>query len=348
MSGRQLDWALLKELECPVCTQYMSSPIKMCENGHNICEGCKGRLSNCPSCRGMFVNVRNKALETLAAAAIYPCKNREDGCAETFTANDEGNHLAECLFQSKECPFRKLPGCRCTWTGTLSDIPVHIKDKHVSETAEVEGHFMVNLLDFSRGKSYHHAVLIMRELFYLTWEIERDAFRFGVFYFGPKIETEAFKYGIKLINSDGHVIVTRKCHSYTEGELKDLQPEKCVMLYYNTIRNCLSENTDLLCEIEIRKEKLDGFVSEESQECLQTVCAICVSWETAEDIATGAEDIATGAEDIASGAELGNSGIEYLFQRDFGQHNIRFFGSPDQYTRIMNIISDDGTDEEGE
>jgi len=289
MSARPLDWELLEELECPVCTQYMSSPIKMCENGHNICAGCKRRLPNCPSCRGMFVNVRNIALEKLAAAAIYPCKNREAGCAETFTANGKGNHLAECLFHSIDCPFRKLSSGGCAWAGTLSDIPVHIKDKHDSETAEVQGHFKVKLLDLSRGKRYHQAVLIMGELFYLTCETNGEDFSFGVFYFRPKKETVAFKYGIKIGNSEEHVAVTRKCHSYLEGGLKDLQPEKCANLYYNTIRNFISERKDLTCEIEIGREKLDGFVSEESQDCLQTVCATCVSWERADDIATGAE-----------------------------------------------------------
>jgi len=149
----------------------------------------------------------------------------------------------------------------------------------------VQGHFKVNLLDLSRGKRYHQAVLIMGELFYLSWEVRGDAFSFVVFYFGPKEETETFKYGIKIGNSEEHVTVTRKCHSYVEGGLKDLQPEKCVRLYYNTIQNCLSENTDLLCEIEIGREKLDGFVLEESQECLPTLCAICVSRDSADDIA---------------------------------------------------------------
>jgi len=225
-------------------------------------------------------------LEKLAATAIYPCKNREAGCGETFTANGKGNHLAECLFQSRECPFGKLSGRGCAWTGALSDIAVHIKDKHCSETAEVQGHFKVKLLDLSRGKRYHQAVLIMGELFYLSWEVRGDAFSFGVFYFGPKKETETFKYGIKIGNSEEHVTVTRKCHSYVEGGLKDLQPEKCVRLYYNTIQNYLIQDTGLLCEIEIGREKLDGFVLQESQECLQIVCATCVGRDSADDIAT--------------------------------------------------------------
>jgi hypothetical protein len=107
MSDKQIYWDLLKELECPVCLKYMASQIKMCENGHNICGGCRERVSACPSCRGKFVIVRNIALEKLAATAIYPCKNREAGCKETFTVNGKGGHLADCLFQSRECPFKK-------------------------------------------------------------------------------------------------------------------------------------------------------------------------------------------------------------------------------------------------
>jgi len=275
MSVKQIDWDLLKELECPVCGEYMASPIKMCENGHSICGSCKERLSDCPSCRGEF-KVRNIALENLATTAIYLCKNREAGCGEIFTLEDKDKHLAECLFQSRECPFRKLSAVDCTWSGTLSDIPAHIKAEHYSETAEVQGHFKVTLPYLSTERLYHQAVLILGELFYLTWETRGNAFSFGIFYFGNKRETEAFKYGIKIGNSEEYVTVTRKCHSYLEGGLKDLQPEKYVKLYYDTILNCLGENTDLSCEIEIGREKLDGFVSEEIQEVLEVVFVTCI------------------------------------------------------------------------
>jgi len=127
----------------------------------------------------------------------------------------------------------------------------------------VVGHFKVTLPYLSRGRRYDQAVLILGELFYLIWETDGDAFSFGVFYFCHKKEAEAFKYGIKIGDSEEYVTVSRKCRSYLEGGLKDLQPEKYVKLYYNTILNCLSENTDLSCENEIGREKLDGFLSEE-------------------------------------------------------------------------------------
>jgi E3 ubiquitin-protein ligase SIAH1 len=274
MSGKQIDWDLLKELECPVCGEYMASPISMCEKAHSICGSCKERLSNCPSCTGEF-KVWNVVLEKLAATAAYPCKNREAGCGEIFTLEDKDKHLAECLFQSRECPFRKLSAVDCTWSGTLSDIPAHIKTEHYNEAAEVQGHFKVTLPYLSTGRLYQQAVLILGELFYLTGETKGDAFSFGVYHFGLNEETEAFKYSIKIGNSEEYVTVTRKCLSYLEGGLKDLQPEKYVKLYYDTILKCLSENTDLSCEIEIGREKLDGFVSEELQEFLTVVCVTC-------------------------------------------------------------------------
>jgi len=95
---KQLDWDLLKELECPVCLEYMESPIKMCENGHTICDSCGSQVSKCPSCRGTFTKARNFTLGRIAATAIFPCKNREAGCGKTFTVNHKNSHQSQCWF----------------------------------------------------------------------------------------------------------------------------------------------------------------------------------------------------------------------------------------------------------
>jgi hypothetical protein len=275
MAGRQLDWELLGELECSVCSEYMASPIRMCENGHNICGGCKERLSECPACRGRFINARNIAMEKLAANAVYPCKYREAGCEATFTVDNRDSHLAECLFQSKECPFRKLSGVDCPWTGTVSDIVVHIREEHDSEIDEVPAHFRVELLDFVLGNHYREVVIYMGELFYLAWETEGDILSFGVFHFGPKNETNNFKYGIKIGNSDAYNAVTRKCHSYLDGGLEDIEPRNCVTIHFDTIQEHNGEQGEFSCEVEIGKCRLDGFVSEDILEFIPSFCVIC-------------------------------------------------------------------------
>jgi hypothetical protein len=159
----------------------------------------------------------------------------------------------------------------------VSDIVIHILDEHDNETAEMPGHFKVELRGFAVGRPYRRAVFTSGELFYLVWEREGDVFRFGVLHFGPKNETNYFKYGIKIGNSAEYVAVTRKCHSYLEGGLKDIQPGKYVTLHLCAIQECAGENGELSCEIEIAKWMLDGFVVEDMREYLQVCVAMCSS-----------------------------------------------------------------------
>jgi Zn-finger nucleic acid-binding protein len=260
MSGRQLEWQLLEELECPVCLQYMASPIKMCENGHNICEGCKERLSECPNCRGTFINVRNISLEKLAAFAKYPCKNYKAGCKETSTMDDRNKHLSVYLYRSKKCPVSRLPHGNCSWSGIVSDIKAHIEDKHAYDFPTVPSNFLMSICNLAKGMSYCSTVFILGELFYFNLKAEGDVFSFGVFHFGPSEETEAFKYGIKICSFEECISLTRKFHSCLEGGLKDLQPGKCVKIFYDTILDFVSESGHLSCEFEIGREKLNGFL----------------------------------------------------------------------------------------
>jgi E3 ubiquitin-protein ligase SIAH1 len=274
MASRQIDLKLLEELKCPVCVEYMEHPINMCENGHNICRNCKERLTECPTCRGNFTNVRNIALEKFAACAIFPCKNVKVGCKETVTVNDRDNHLAVCLFESRECPFRKLFGDDCTWTGTGEDLSFHILFKHERNTVKVPAHFRVELPDFGVGGRYRIAVMYMMELFYLTWDTEGDMFRFGVFHFCLKPESNMYQYGIKIGNCDTYFTATRKCHNYWEGGLNDIQPSNCVTIDFDAIPKPTGEQEKYSCVIEIGKCNLNKFVSEDIVEHIAVFPAI--------------------------------------------------------------------------
>ncbi|PSN42251.1 hypothetical protein C0J52_20426 [Blattella germanica] len=69
---------LMEHLECPVCLHYMSFPITLCRNGHNICARCKYRLPLCPLCNGKFTNIRSIALENMAARIKETVNNLEE------------------------------------------------------------------------------------------------------------------------------------------------------------------------------------------------------------------------------------------------------------------------------
>ena len=42
---------ILSLLECPVCYDYITPPIKQCIKGHLVCSSCYQKLTNCPTCR---------------------------------------------------------------------------------------------------------------------------------------------------------------------------------------------------------------------------------------------------------------------------------------------------------
>jgi len=278
MSGRQHDWKLLEELECPVCLEYMASPIKLCENGHNICGYCKERLTECPSCRGEITNVRNLSMEKFASTALYPCKNREAGCEKTFTVGNRNEHLSVCVYESRKCPISFILGVDCSWTGTLSDLPVHVRAEHDSEIVKVEGHFNVNLLELVRGRRYIQLVLFLGEFFCLYCGTEYEDIDFTILHLGLKEDSQAFKYGIKIGNSEEYVTGTRKCQSYLDVDVMHWPLRKSVAINFDTVFDFVNESGCLSCEIEIGRDKLDGFVLEEQQGNLPVVSV--VSFET--------------------------------------------------------------------
>jgi hypothetical protein len=114
----------------------MASLIKFCENGHNACNSYGLRVSACPTYKGKFIKVPNIILEKNAATVIYSRKNCEAGCEETFTVDHRNKHQIVCLYESKECPFRKLSDVDCSWTGTLSDIAADVSSDHKSEAIQ--------------------------------------------------------------------------------------------------------------------------------------------------------------------------------------------------------------------
>nr|XP_023017929.1 uncharacterized protein LOC111506939 [Leptinotarsa decemlineata]XP_023017930.1 uncharacterized protein LOC111506939 [Leptinotarsa decemlineata]XP_023017931.1 uncharacterized protein LOC111506939 [Leptinotarsa decemlineata] len=67
-----------KNFECPVCIEYMTSPIFTCQAGHPICNSCKSKLSTCPTCQSAIGSSRNFPLENLAEILKVSNSYRKD------------------------------------------------------------------------------------------------------------------------------------------------------------------------------------------------------------------------------------------------------------------------------
>jgi E3 ubiquitin-protein ligase SIAH1 len=115
-------------LECPVCLTTMKPPIYQCRSGHSVCGECKERVEDCPTCRGAFIDTRNRIVEELAYKVRYPCINKFRGCNEKAQHKDMEKHESVCPHRMYHCLVAKDNGC--TWTGPHSDIVAHTEQKH--------------------------------------------------------------------------------------------------------------------------------------------------------------------------------------------------------------------------
>ncbi|CAH1119461.1 unnamed protein product [Phaedon cochleariae] len=76
---------LRKQLQCPICMEYMNGNIYNCEIGHVVCDVCKIQLTKCPACQTKIGESRNLPLEDLADEIVFACSFFKNGCE--FTGN---------------------------------------------------------------------------------------------------------------------------------------------------------------------------------------------------------------------------------------------------------------------
>lgn len=235
-----LDEDLRKELECPICYEYMMPPIWMCENGHSICSDCKPKLKNCPSCRRPFLTTRNLPLESLS---------------EMFVSKSTIPKSSGSTAKKYECPFSTISKEDCPWAGSLHDMKGHIKNSHSdrNDTHKSNGRFNVVLTDLSPERHYRKAVWSGDDLFYAVWEIRGGNFYCAVLYVGPKKRSSKFTYKFSLTTDNGmkNISMLLRTQSVVTSMERFFTAGDCVLLHYDTVLKFLNPDKFLHCAFEI-------------------------------------------------------------------------------------------------
>ncbi|XP_049622834.1 E3 ubiquitin-protein ligase SIAH1A-like [Suncus etruscus] len=125
----ELNRELVSIFECPVCYEYVLPPIYQCHRGHLVCIHCRPKLTCCPSCRGSLRSIRNLAMEKVANAVFFPCKNASTGCVLCLPYPEKLKHEDICKFRCFPCP---CPGTSCKWQGLMDLIVPHLTQDHES------------------------------------------------------------------------------------------------------------------------------------------------------------------------------------------------------------------------
>jgi E3 ubiquitin-protein ligase SIAH1 len=245
----------LRELECPVCTDYMMPPIAMCESGHNICSNCRPNLDKCPSCRQPFLNLRNKALENLSLRAKHPCCYRSYGCQLMFRADVKNDHEVACPYRPYKCPLVNADRIMCQWYGIYEDLREHIKSKHRDRVTDIKSGRHVSIRRYKEENKYSRVIFACDEMFYQQFEVIDNTFYFVIQHIGPENYGSNFQYQFTLATSDyvefvSLGFVARSC----KVDIEDIyRSGQCVKLCFDTVRNFLDEQKNLNFEFTIKR-----------------------------------------------------------------------------------------------
>lgn len=156
---------VLTLLECPVCLDHITPPIKQCVKGHLMCTDCFPRLNHCPTCRGTLSEERNLAMEQVAGLLKYPCRYHPMGCKEAFTLNKKAAHEKDCPFLQLKCPFHG----QCAFNGSLAAVVPHLASEHQVTPVPVQPAGTL----FYRAKNFYR-----RNIWALIYQWDNNLFRF--------------------------------------------------------------------------------------------------------------------------------------------------------------------------
>ncbi|CAG9856544.1 unnamed protein product [Phyllotreta striolata] len=155
-SDKNSNAGLLRHFECIVCMDYMMAPIYQCATGHSMCDSCKDKVKECPTCKSEIQTTRNFTLEGVVSDFEFPCKYEK--CSFVGKGILIKEHQEKCNFMEKDCPLKELNGCEMKIV--YADLSGHIYMEHN------ENWYEGNVISYPF--SFDEEFTIYKDVFYLT------------------------------------------------------------------------------------------------------------------------------------------------------------------------------------
>lgn len=234
-SNGLLEERILNYFECPICNSLMKPPIYLCLTGHSICNRCRPRLHQCPSCRSNFGNARNYALEALTNTVSYPCGYRELGCLTVLPLNKITKHESDCHLKPYNCPLMET--YRCAWEGTLVSLSTHLNSDHKDKVRPGYYYKTTNTFSFDCNYAEIYCMFAYGEVFRVCHkrDMGNQNTYWSVQLIGPSGESKKYKCEIGMIdgrNENRKLIRTDLCQDLSNQENMFNQ---CIMVPTNVL-----------------------------------------------------------------------------------------------------------------
>lgn len=258
IASDDVDEDMLRELECPVCNEYMVPPIHQCVAGHSICGNCKTKVLECPTCRDKIQDTRNFSLEKMTRLIKYHCKYRDFGCSFISTSDKIRNHESECKFGPYECPLKSYSSCR--WLGKLSDIMVHAKAEHEENILEVEiitWPFQEDCEDEDDIDWF--LIKAHGEVFKLLFKYEQHTFYWSMQLVGPAEDAAKYMFELDFVdnsNSKQRLFIRHNCSTLVNENDAFTADAVFVQIPHNLV--CpLMNGSDLIYKCHVIKKSIN-------------------------------------------------------------------------------------------
>nr|CAD7576485.1 unnamed protein product [Timema californicum] len=241
---KMLSKSLLSLLECPVCFEYMQTPIQQCLNGHSLCSNCRPKLDKCPSCRrSLSTTSRNVALEQIAEQ----CLNPSQGIGVELRPPKQ-HRVYDCL-SGKPSVFQDLG---CQWQGKRSELWRHVKETHGPLAMHLERSklcFRLTKHNFTINAKTVILFYAMNELFWYHFhqDCKRNMWYQSVQYIGPISHASRFRYELEFSSEESRRRITfsRETHSDMEKMAAVFDSGDCFSIDLNSVKFFVSPNNCL-------------------------------------------------------------------------------------------------------
>ncbi|XP_030749473.1 E3 ubiquitin-protein ligase SIAH1-like [Sitophilus oryzae] len=250
------DLAIIKEnLLCPVCTCYMSVPIRQCKTGHSLCDQCFTKVKHCPKCRGPKSTARCFTLEAIASKIILTCRFKDEGCLFSTLGDAMAEHERQCRYGLICCPFKTYDHCK--WTGYMKKLENHCMRKHTNNFYSKEKQKFISK-SFKEVDSYYYIYVIIHaydEFFRLTWELDDETgiTKWAIYFMGTKEMAEKFTYKIEFTgisnseysNTAKNIVWKSPCSVLPDVESVKFVGNDYLMVHRDLLNTFCDENGDL-------------------------------------------------------------------------------------------------------
>lgn len=242
-----LSKSLASLLECPVCFDFMASPITQCLNGHNICSSCRPRLTLCPTCREpLTITSRNVALENLAETIVDNHSN------EQSSVSSPQHRMYECLAGKR---------MGCTWKGRRSDLWAHVLHNHERSAMHWKREtrlFRVSNHNFSINGTSTQLISTLDQLFWYQFRQDSSKNRWcqAIQCIGSKKQAEKYKYTLEFgpVPEDSlkrSIVYSRATHPEEEHIDNIFKSSDCFSIDLNSIKYFAAKNNSLQFKVKI-------------------------------------------------------------------------------------------------